>query len=153
MEAFRGHQKQMSIPLQLIPLNVKEQWLYSKFVPTDWASYPISKGAPSHPEEETHFGCVYLWSSLFSHYSKFMTIGASRSVDWPVNRELCYMANLSLFTITVWYTDHITAEDPPIHLSISRISFSSLVNKSLRYLNSSTRSEENYLILLAFLSC
>ncbi|KAI3356417.1 hypothetical protein L3Q82_017632 [Scortum barcoo] len=56
-EASRGHPKQMPKPPQLTPLDVKEQRLYS--AESDRASHPISKGAPSHPVEETHFGRLY----------------------------------------------------------------------------------------------
>ncbi|KAI3357200.1 hypothetical protein L3Q82_015658 [Scortum barcoo] len=44
----------------------------------------------------------------------------------------------SSFTMTVRYTGRITADAAPIHLSISRSIFPSLVNKTPRYLNSST---------------
>ncbi|KAI3375867.1 hypothetical protein L3Q82_004138 [Scortum barcoo] len=74
-EASRGHPKQMPKPPQLTPLDAKEQRLYSELLPSDRASHPISKGAPSHPAEETHFGRLYPRSCPFGHYPKFMTIG------------------------------------------------------------------------------
>ncbi|KAI3355635.1 hypothetical protein L3Q82_004174 [Scortum barcoo] len=58
-EASRGHPKQMPKPPQLTPLDAKEQRLYSELLPSDRASHPISKGAPSHPAEETHFDRLY----------------------------------------------------------------------------------------------
>ncbi|KAI3360480.1 hypothetical protein L3Q82_002269 [Scortum barcoo] len=70
-EASRGHPKQMPKPPQLTPLDVKEQRLYSELLPSDRASHhPISKGAPSHPAEETHFGRLYPRSCPFGHYPK-----------------------------------------------------------------------------------
>ncbi|KAI3360247.1 hypothetical protein L3Q82_014560, partial [Scortum barcoo] len=47
-------------PPQLTPLDVKEQRLsLSELLPSDRASHPISKGAPSHPAEETYFSRLY----------------------------------------------------------------------------------------------
>ncbi|KAI3357847.1 hypothetical protein L3Q82_016237 [Scortum barcoo] len=81
-EASRGHPKQMPKPPQLTPLDLmKEQRLYSELLPSDRASHPISKGAPSHPAEETHFGRLYPRSCPFGHYPKFMTIGEGGNVD------------------------------------------------------------------------
>ncbi|PWA16992.1 hypothetical protein CCH79_00019802 [Gambusia affinis] len=37
---------------QLAPLNIKEQWLYSEFLPDDRDSHPISKGEPSTLERK-----------------------------------------------------------------------------------------------------
>ena len=55
---------------------------------------------------------------LFSrHKPKFMTIGEGRNVDWPVNRELGFSAQL--FTTTDQYNDRITTAAAPICLSIS----------------------------------
>uniref|UniRef100_A0A3B3BM94 Ig-like domain-containing protein n=1 Tax=Oryzias melastigma TaxID=30732 RepID=A0A3B3BM94_ORYME len=54
-EASRRHPDQMPEPPQLAPLDVEEKRLYSEFSPGDRASHPISKGAPSHPPEKTHF--------------------------------------------------------------------------------------------------
>ena len=49
----------MPEPPQLAPLDVEEQRLYSELLPGDRAPHPISKGAPHHPVEETHFGRLY----------------------------------------------------------------------------------------------
>ncbi|XP_060798521.1 class I histocompatibility antigen, F10 alpha chain-like isoform X2 [Neoarius graeffei] len=84
-EASRRHPKKMPEPPQLIPLDVEQQRLYSELLPNDCASHPISKGAPSHPAKETHFGRLYPRSCPFGHYPKLMTIGESRNVDRPVN--------------------------------------------------------------------
>ncbi|KAK3554317.1 hypothetical protein QTP70_020817 [Hemibagrus guttatus] len=63
-ETSRRHPKQMPEPPQLPPFDVEEQRLYSELLPGDRAPYPISKGAPRHPMEEAHFGCLYLGSYL-----------------------------------------------------------------------------------------
>ena len=63
------------------PLDVEEQRLYSELLPGDRAPHPISKGAPRHPAEETHFGRLYPGSYSFGHDPKFMTIGEGRNVD------------------------------------------------------------------------
>ncbi len=67
-----------------------------------------------------------------------MTIGESRNVDWPVNQELRLAAQLLLHHINC-----ITEEAAPIRLTISRSMLSSLVNKTPRYLNSSTCSRNS----------
>ncbi|KAK3528558.1 hypothetical protein QTP70_002807 [Hemibagrus guttatus] len=51
-----------------------EQRLYSELFPGDGAPYPISKGAPRHPTEEAHFGCLYPGSYPFGHDPELMTI-------------------------------------------------------------------------------
>ena len=71
----------MPKPPQLTPLDVEEQRLYSELLPGDRAPHPISKGAPRHPAEETHFSCLYPRSCSFGHDPKFMTIGEGRNVD------------------------------------------------------------------------
>ena len=58
--------------------------------------HPISKAEPSHPAKEAHFCCSYAWSFSFGHYPDLMAIGEGWDVDWPVNRELCLLAQLSL---------------------------------------------------------
>ncbi|TWW68291.1 hypothetical protein D4764_19G0000890 [Takifugu flavidus] len=55
-EASREHPNEMPKSPHLAPLNVEEQRLYSKLLPDGRASHPISKGEPSHPTEEAHFG-------------------------------------------------------------------------------------------------
>ncbi len=95
-KASRRHLEQMPEPPQLTPLDVEEQRLYSELLPSDWASHPISKGAPSHPTEKANFGRLYPGSCPFGHDPKLMTIGESRNVDWPVNRELRLAAQLFL---------------------------------------------------------
>ena len=59
-----------------------------------------------------------------------MTIGEVRNEDRLVNRELCLSAQLPL--------PHDGSDAAPIRLSISHSILPSLVNKTLRYLNSST---------------
>ena len=61
----RGHLIQMPEPHQLAPLDVEEQLLYSELLLGDRAPHPISKGAPRHPAEETHFGSLYPGSYKF----------------------------------------------------------------------------------------
>ncbi|KAK3515850.1 hypothetical protein QTP70_034718 [Hemibagrus guttatus] len=80
-ETSRKKPKQMPKPPQLSPFDVEEQRLYSKLLPGDRAPYPITKGAPRHPTEEAHFGCLYLGSYPFGHDPELMTIGESRNVD------------------------------------------------------------------------
>ncbi|KAK3555190.1 hypothetical protein QTP86_010028 [Hemibagrus guttatus] len=80
-ETSRRHPKQMPKPPQLPPFNVEEQRLYSELLLGDIAPYAISKGAPCHPTEEAHFGCLYPGSYPFSHDPELMTIGESRNVD------------------------------------------------------------------------
>ncbi|TWW62388.1 hypothetical protein D4764_04G0010350 [Takifugu flavidus] len=50
----------MPKPPHLVPLNALEQQLYSELLPDGRASHPISKGEPSHPKEEDHFGQLEL---------------------------------------------------------------------------------------------
>ncbi len=95
-KASMRHPEQIPEPPQLTLLDVEEQRLYSELLPSDWASHPISKGAPSHPTEKAHFGRLYPGSCPFGHDPKLMTIGESRNVDWPVNRELRLAAQLFL---------------------------------------------------------
>ncbi|TWW78157.1 hypothetical protein D4764_11G0002780 [Takifugu flavidus] len=49
----------MPKPPHLAPLNAEEQRLYSELLPDGRAFHPISKGEPSHPTEEAHFGRLY----------------------------------------------------------------------------------------------
>ncbi|KAK3523071.1 hypothetical protein QTP86_012652 [Hemibagrus guttatus] len=56
---FTRHPEQMPEPPQLAPLDVEEQRLYSKLLPGDRASYPISKGVPRHPMMKNYFGRLY----------------------------------------------------------------------------------------------
>ena len=53
----REHPTQMPEPPQLAPLDVEEQQLYSELLQGDRATH-LSKGAPRHPVEETHFGLI-----------------------------------------------------------------------------------------------
>ncbi|KAK3507062.1 hypothetical protein QTP70_003872 [Hemibagrus guttatus] len=61
-------------PPQQPPFDVEEQRLYSELLPGYRAPYPISKGAPCHPMEEAHFGCLYPGSYHFGHDPELMTI-------------------------------------------------------------------------------
>ncbi|TWW57296.1 Transthyretin Prealbumin TBPA [Takifugu flavidus] len=83
-DASRGHPNQMPKPPHLAPLNAEEQRLYSELLPDGRASHHISKGEPSPPTEEAHFGRLYLLSCCFGHYPKLMTIGEGRNKDRPV---------------------------------------------------------------------
>ncbi|MEQ2243855.1 hypothetical protein ILYODFUR_011108, partial [Ilyodon furcidens] len=60
------------------------------------APHPISKGVPSHPMKEAHFSRLYPGSHSFGHDPKFMAIGEGRNIDRPINRELRFLAQLSL---------------------------------------------------------
>ncbi|MEQ2264404.1 hypothetical protein XENORESO_005047 [Xenotaenia resolanae] len=46
--------------------------------------------------EEAHFSRLYPGSRSFGHDPKFMAIGEGGNVDRLVNRELCFLAQLSL---------------------------------------------------------
>ncbi|MEQ2163244.1 hypothetical protein GOODEAATRI_028202 [Goodea atripinnis] len=87
----------MPEPPQLAPLDVEEGRLYSELLPDGRAPHPITKGVPSHPTEEAHFSRLYPGSRSFVHGPKFMAIGEGRNVDRPVNQELRFSAQLSLY--------------------------------------------------------
>ncbi len=113
----------MPEPPQLTPLDVEEQRLYSELLPSDWASHPISKGAPSHPTEKAHFGRLYPGSCPFGHDPKLMTIGESRHIDWPVNRELRLAAQLFLHHDRPVHRPHYcrSCTDPSVKLPLKNI--------------------------------
>lgn len=119
------------------PLDAEQHHLYSEPLLDDWASWSVSKGEPSHPEEETHFGYLYPQSRSVGHYPKLVNIGESRNVDQAVNRELCVLAQLLL---------HHDRPMKSLHHCWCRISLSgdlslhlsSLMNKTPRNPNSST---------------
>ncbi len=71
----------MPEPPQLAPFDSKEKRFYSELALDVWASHPISKGEPSSPTEETHFGRLPPQSHFFGHYPKLMTIGSGGNVD------------------------------------------------------------------------
>ncbi|MEQ2309410.1 hypothetical protein AMECASPLE_038409 [Ameca splendens] len=73
---------------------------------------------------------------------KFMAIGEGRNVDLAVNRELRFSAQLSLHHNGPAQCPHYCGSRT-IRLSISRSILPTLVNKTPRYLNSSTRGR-NY---------
>lgn len=60
------------------PLSALSEWLSSSL---------ISKGVPNHPAEESNFDHLCLWTCLFGHDPKFMTICERGSVDRLLNRE------------------------------------------------------------------
>lgn len=70
-------------PPQLASFNMKEQHLFSELTSDVWAPHPVSKAEPSHPAEETHFGCLYPWCQSLRHNPKLVT------VDRLVNQKLC----------------------------------------------------------------
>ena len=84
----------MPKPPQLAPFHTEEQRLYSESLPDGRASHPISEWDPSHPAEKTHFSHLYPQSYSFGHDPSLMTIGEGRDKDWPVDRELCLLAQL-----------------------------------------------------------
>ncbi|MEQ2240968.1 hypothetical protein ILYODFUR_020546 [Ilyodon furcidens] len=127
----------MPEPPQLAPLDVEGQRLYSKVLPDGGAPHPISKGVPSHPMEEAHFSCFYPGFRSFSYDAKFMVIGQGRNVDRPVNESFAFWLS-SFFTTTDRHSLPITVVAVPICLSISHSILPSFVNKTPRYLNSST---------------
>ncbi|KAI2645722.1 Biotin synthase [Labeo rohita] len=116
----------MPEPPQLASLDVEEQRVYSELLLSDRAPHPISKGAPSHPTEKTHFGRLYPGSYPFGHDPKLMTIGESRNVDRPVNRELRLTAQLFLHHDRPVQRPHYcrSCTDPsvdlPLHPSLTR---------------------------------
>ncbi len=104
----------MPEPHQLGPLDVEEQRLYSELLPSDWAPHPISKGAPSHAAKKANFGRLYPGSCP----PQLMTIGESRNVDWPVNRELRLAAQLLLHHDRPVHRPHYcrSCTDPSVNL-------------------------------------
>ncbi|KAK3567837.1 hypothetical protein QTP86_027362, partial [Hemibagrus guttatus] len=86
-ETSRRHPKQMPEPPQLPPFNVEEQRLCSELLPGDRAPYPISKGAPRHPTEEAHFGCLYPGSYPFGHDPELIIIGKGRELADMMERR------------------------------------------------------------------
>ena len=115
-----GHPIQIPEPPQLALLDVEEQRLYSELLLGDRAPHHISKGAPRHPAEETHFGRLYPGSRSFGHDPKFMTIGDCRNVNWTVNQELRLSAQLSLhhYRPIQWPHYFGRCTDPPVSLTL-----------------------------------
>ena len=70
-------------PPQLATLDAEEQRLLPELLSNVRAPNPISE--PSHPTKETHFSNSYQRSHSFGHYSKVVTIGEARSIDWLVH--------------------------------------------------------------------
>ena len=89
-------------------------WLLSM-----WSSSG-STPSSSRMTEETHYSRLYPGSYSFGHDPKFMTIGESKNVDWPVNRELRLSTQLSLHhdrpIQRPHYCGHCT--DPPVSLTL-----------------------------------
>lgn len=61
----------------------------------DWVSHSISKGEPRNPAEQTPFSHLNLQSCSFSHYSELVSTDKGRNSDWPINRELYLLSQLS----------------------------------------------------------
>lgn len=78
--------------------------------------------------EKAHFVSVILY---FCHYPKLVAINECRNIAWPVNWQLCLLAQLTLY-------HDITAEAVPNCLSIYYSILPPVLNKTPRYLNSST---------------
>ncbi len=93
--------------------------------------HPISKAAPSHPAEETHFSHLYPRSHSFGHYPKLMTIGEDWNEDQLVNWKICLLAQLPLHHDSPVKCLHYCwcCTNPPVDLTLH-------LNKTLRYLNS-----------------
>lgn len=72
------HLEQVPKPPQLTPYTVKEQWLYSKLLLSDWASHSIFQAQPSHPELETYFSHLYP-ALLFSPWTQTKAIPSHRA--------------------------------------------------------------------------
>ena len=96
----------------------------------------ISEAESSHLPEETHFGRLYPRSRSFGHYPQLVTRGEGWNVGGPGNRELRLPAQVLLHHNGPVQQPSMTADAAPIRLSISCSIFPSLVNKTLRYLNS-----------------
>lgn len=125
-EANRWHPDPMPEPPTLAPF-VKEQWLFSVLSLDAWAP---------HPTEETHLShfSERLRSRSFGHFPNLMTRGQGWIVDRLLNRELWFWLS-SLQTTMVQYNIRITPDAATYHLSISRSTFPSLLNKTPSYLN------------------
>lgn len=97
VKAPRKNPCQVPKPPQLPSFDVEEQWLYFESLLNDPAPCPISKGQPSHSSlEETNFCCLYPRLHSFGYYSELVTIGEGRKIDWLINRQLHFHAQLSL---------------------------------------------------------
>ncbi len=113
-----------------------EQRLYSELLQSDWAPHPISKRAPSHPAEKAHFGRLYPGSCPFGHDPQLMTIGESRNIDWPVNRELRLAAQLLLLHSRPVHRPHYCrsctdlSAKLPFHPSLTREQNPKILNSS-----------------------
>ena len=93
----------------------------------------VSKRAPRHPAEENHFSRLYPGSHSFGHDPKFMTKGEGRYILTGKSRASPFGS--ALFSPDrqihrLHYCGHCT--------DLSRSIVPSLVNKTPRYLNSST---------------
>lgn len=103
-------------PSQLASFDAEEQQLYSE---------PLLNVRAPHPSEKAH-SCMLVYVILFFQSTKSCQLTA-----------LPFLLT-SRFTTTDWYIFHITAEAGPIHLQISGSILPLLMNKTLRYLNSSS---------------
>lgn len=127
-------------PLQLAPSDAEEQQQY--FQRNSRAPHHISQAEPCHPVMETHSGCMHLWTCSFCHDTNPMTLGEGCNVDRPVKWETGLPAELPL---------HHNGPVERLHhwCFISRSILPLLVNKTLRYLTSSswgrTQSEKSTL--------
>lgn len=88
-------------------------------------SWKLRRGCPSETdaratfaESSQHRGAsASIWATLRS-LPWFMTIGESRSVDWPINRELCLATKLSVYHKgpVHWLHNCRGCIDPPTNL-------------------------------------
>lgn len=79
-EAPWRYPNQMPKPAQLVPFDMKEQWLYSELPPYVSTPHPISKVESGHSLEKTYLDLLYLQLHSFSHYPKLMTKGEGLKV-------------------------------------------------------------------------
>lgn len=77
----------MSETPQLAAFNMEEQRLYPESLSIGWPP-PISKGEPSHPSKEIHFGHMYPQPHSIGHYPELVSIEEGhRNVAWP--QQIC----------------------------------------------------------------
>lgn len=106
------------------PFDMEEEGHYSKSCPDNQTSHP--KQEHSYSEGKSNFNPLYLLSCSFGHHLDFVTIGEGSNLNQPIDRKIC-----------------LTAQCPQPQLTgrVCSIILLSLVNKTLKYLNSFSRDK------------
>lgn len=93
------HSTKVQVPMQtpqMVPLNREDQHFYSEPLQDDQTFHHLSKGEPRHPAEEAHFVLLNPQSCSFRHYPAFVNTDDGGYINQVVNRELHFLAQLSL---------------------------------------------------------